>query len=632
MAIGVPDSNLSQTSGGYAYLVMGASGATRSGIAMSSLSASDGFAITGGATGEKVGSMVEISGDLNGDGYDDLVVVGSRTDDGATSAGNIYVIWGNSSPSTINLATDFNRTPGFTNSKGFLMTGYESSDEIGMYDYLVSPNNAQFLDASGDFNGDGIQDLLIGHEQSDEQGTNAGYVYLIFGKSGATRFNFSLNNYISQGLRMYHATSSAYVGHSVQFIGDYNGDHLTDVLIGAPGQSSDDGEAYVVFGYSTSTYFDINLANLDGSNGFTISTSDTNALLGGATAAADVNGDGLTDIIVGVPEGNYGGHSTNGAAMVIYGSSGPHADLTLEALPAGRGYVIYGEDDNDQASYSVQGIQDINGDGVDDIVLSSGLDANAGNDAGAAWVIFGKTGTSRANIDLSTLSANDGFKILGDTAGDRFGQSATSGDLNGDGYRDLMVSSVAGDNAGSFAGEVNVIWGRDFWAVVDLSQTGTSGADNLVGTDGADTLIGNGGADSFSAGAGDDFIELSDTGFFKIDGGRGTDTIRFTTSLNTLNISTLGLEKISNVEIIDLADNGNVLQVSENSVLGMSGESKILYIKGGSSDAVVSSIGDTWVYVTNNTVGGVTYRVFRDSDTTGPDLYIQSGIDDSAVP
>src|SRR5690606_27556690 len=137
------------------------------------------------------------------------------------------------------------------------------------------------------------------------------------------------------------------------------------------------------------------------------------------------------------------------------------------------GYVIYGEEAGDAASYSAHGIKDINGDGVDDVLLSSGQDDNAGTNAGAAWVVFGKTGISRGNIDLNGISADDGFRISGDTGDDRFGQSATSGDLNGDGFQDIMVSSVAGDNAGSFAGEVNVIWGKDFWGVVDISGSGT---------------------------------------------------------------------------------------------------------------------------------------------------------------
>tara|TARA_Y100000589_G_scaffold128495_1_gene122385 strand:+ start:1057 stop:7983 length:6927 start_codon:yes stop_codon:yes gene_type:complete len=628
LAIGVPDSNLSSTSGGYAYLVYGKSGATRSGIAMSSLSSSDGFAVSGAATADYAGSAVDLSGDLNGDGYDDMVVIASKADDGATTGGNIYIIWGNASPAGINLASDFNRTSGFTNSKGFVITSYESSDEIASYDY-VTPNNAQFLDASGDFNGDGFDDLLIGHEQGDDYNTNAGYVYVVFGQSGSTRANFQLNSYATHGFRLYNTESGGYVGRP-QFIGDYNGDGYNDILVGAPGISSNDGEAYVVFGNAGPTYSDVNLSTLNGTNGFKISTTDANADLGGSLGAADVNGDGLTDLIVGVPSASYASRGENGAAMIVYGtSSAPHSNLTLNSLATSRGYVIYGEHANERSAYTVHGVRDMNGDGVDDILMSSGLDDDAGADAGAAWIIFGVTGTSRTDIDLATLSASDGFQILGDISNDRFGQSATSGDLNGDGYQDIMVSSVAGDNAGSFAGEVNVIWGRDFLGAVDVSGTGTSADENLLGTDGDDTIVSGGGLDAIRAGAGDDIIEVADVNFFDIDGGSGTDTIRFSSALNAFDLTALGEESITDIEVIDLADDSNVLTVSRMTVLGLSSETPILYVKGGSSDAVVSSGSDAWVNTGSTTVDSVDYDIYEDG---GAYLYIQNTIDATAVP
>src|SRR5690606_27815514 len=221
----------------------------------------------------------------------------------------------------------------------------------------------------------------------------------------------------------------------------------------------------------------------------------------------------------------------------------------------------------------------------------------------------GKTGISRGNIDLNGISADDGFRISGDTGDDRFGQSATSGDLNGDGFQDIMVSSVAGDNAGSFAGEVNVIWGKDFWGVVDISGSGTGADENLVGTDGDDIITGNGGQDAVAAGSGDDIVEISDTGFFNIDGGRGNDTLKLTTALNALDLAALEEEVITDIEIIDLSDSGNVLTVSEIAVLGLSRETSILYVKGGSSDAVIASGSDAWSYASSTNVDGVDYDI-----------------------
>ena len=633
VAIGVPDSNLSNTSGGYAYLVYGQSGATRNSVSMSSFGAADGVAVSGAATADYLGGTVNLSGDLNDDGYDDLVVAVPREDDGETNAGALYVIWGSASPSNVDISTDFSTAVGASNNAGFVILGSESADEIGHY-VTIEPQNAQFLDAGGDFNGDGIDDLLIGHNQSDfDSQANAGVAYLVFGRTGATRENFKLDTYKKEGFVFFNTSSiDNYVGHSVQFIGDYNGDGYNDVVVGAPeadGGATDSGEAYVVFGHAGPDFDDVDLAALDGSNGFTITATDLNSSLGGSVGSADVNGDGLSDVIIGASDIDINSLNDNGAVVVLYGTNaGSHADVALESVPAGSGFIITGEDDNDRSAFSVRGAGDVNGDGVDDLMISTIHDDDGGLSAGAAWIIFGRTGTNRADIDLLSLSAADGFKILGDAAGDEFGRSATAGDVNGDGYRDMIFSSVAGDNAGSHAGEVNVIWGKDFWALVEPTLTGDSGLNNIVGSDGADVLVSNGGLDSLSGGAGNDTVQIIDTGFFNIDGGRGLDTIQFASGTNTLDLTTLDLESVTGIETIDLADSGNTLVVSKMTVLGLSKEGRTLYVRGGSSDAVTSSSGDAWAYTGTRNEGGVTYDVFLDS---GAILLVEATINSAGV-
>ena len=633
IAIGVPDSNLNNTSGGYAYLVYGQSGATRGTVSMSAFNSADGVFVSGAETADYLGGTVNLSGDLNDDGYDDMVVAVPREDDGETNAGALYIIWGSASPSNIDISTDFNTAVGATNAAGFVILGNESADEIGHY-LTIDPQNAQFLDAGGDFNGDGVDDLLIGHNQSDfDSQTNAGVGYLVFGRSGSTRSNFKLDTYKKEGFAFYNTGSGDnYVGHSVQFIGDYNGDGYNDVIIGAPqadGGATDSGEAYVVFGNAGPEYQDVDLAALNGINGFTITSADLNSKLGGTVSSADVNGDGLTDVIIGATEIDINGLNDNGAVVVLYGNTSPsHPDVVLESVPAGAGYIITGENDNDRSAFSVRGAGDVNGDGVDDFMISTIHDDDGGVSAGAAWIIFGLTGTSRGDIDLLTLSASDGFKILGDAAADQFGRSATAGDVNGDGYRDMIFSSVAGDNAGSFAGEVNVIWGKDFWAIVEPVSIGDAGLNNLVGSDAADVLVSNGGLDALSAGAGNDIVQIVDTGFFNIDGGRGLDSIQFTSGPNTVDLTALGIESITGIEIIDLADNGNSLVVSKRSVLGLSKEGRSLFVQGGSSDAVTSTPGDAWAYVGTRNEGGINYNVYLDS---GAILYVQTTINSSGV-
>ena len=117
--------------------------------------------------------------------------------------------------------------------------------------------------------------------------------------------------------------------------------------------------------------------------------------------------------------------------------------------------------------------------------------------------------------------------------------------------------------------------------------------------------------------------------FFDIDGGSGTDTIRFSSALNAFDLTALGEESITDIEVIDLADDSNVLTVSRMTVLGLSSETPILYVKGGSSDAVVSSGSDAWVNTGSTTVDSVDYDIYEDG---GAYLYIQNTIDATAVP
>ena len=102
---------------------------------------------------------------------------------------------------------------------------------------------------------------------------------------------------------------------------------------------------------------------------------------------------------------------------------------------------------------------DVNGDGFDDIIVGAPLGDDGGTDAGEAYVIFGKAG-GFANIDLATLAPADGFIIQGDAAGDEAGTSVSSaGDINGDGFDDLIVGAPFGDDGGDDAGEAYVIFG-----------------------------------------------------------------------------------------------------------------------------------------------------------------------------
>jgi len=119
---------------------------------------------------------------------------------------------------------------------------------------------------------------------------------------------------------------------------------------------------------------------------------------------------------------------------------------------------------------------DVNGDGFDDVIVGAGRNDENGNNAGAAYVVFGRAG-GFADVDLAALVPADGFKIVGEVALDRAGNSVSeAGDINGDGFDDLIVGAYLNDEAASAAGAAYVVFGKAAGiADVDLGSLGSAG-------------------------------------------------------------------------------------------------------------------------------------------------------------
>ena len=144
----------------------------------------------------------------------------------------------------------------------------------------------------------------------------------------------------------------------------------------------------------------------------------------------------------------------------------------------------------------------MNGDGFDDLIVGApGADPN-GSYSGASYVVFGQAGGFAADIDLSDLDGTNGFQISGEAAGDCSGLSvASAGDVNGDGFDDLIVGATGADPNGDHSGASYVVFGQ---ATASLNRIGTDFADLLVGGDFADTLDGRGGNDTLDGRGGND--------------------------------------------------------------------------------------------------------------------------------
>jgi hypothetical protein len=347
--------------------------------------------------------------------------------------------------------------------RGFRIDGIDADDFSG-----------NSVSGTGDVNGDGLADLIVGAVGADPGGDSfAGESYVVFGKSSGTVVD--LGSLGTGGFRIDGVNVEDFSGTSVSGAGDVNGDGLADLIVGAfgadPGGDSGAGESYVVFGKTDSTTVD--LANLGG-GGFRIDGIDAFDGTGiGVSGAGDVNGDGLADLIVGAPYADPGGRFNVGGSYVVFGKTG-NAPIDLASLGVG-GFRIDGIDAGDDSGRSVSGAGDVNGDGLADLIVGAQFaDPGGRGGAGESYVVFGKTGS--AAVDLANLGVG-GFRIDGIDVDDSSGLSvAGAGDVNGDGLADLIVGAAFADPGGRFnAGESYVVFGKTGSAAVNLAALGSGG-------------------------------------------------------------------------------------------------------------------------------------------------------------
>ncbi|MBA5248744.1 MAG: hypothetical protein FE834_04305, partial [Gammaproteobacteria bacterium] len=384
------------------------------------------------------GYSVSSAGDVNGDGLDDLIVGAIA----ASNGGESYVIFGKTDTNVINLGAIVNGTGGF-------VINSESRKDL----------NGVSVSSAGDVNGDGLNDLIVGAAHADPTGgKNAGKSYVIFGKTNTTAINLSTIANGTGGFVINGEKAVDESGFSVSCAGDVNGDGLSDLIVG----TWEAGKSYVIFGKTDTNVINLSVV-VNGTGGFVINGEKVSDWSGfSVSSAGDVNGDGLDDLIAGAYQADPTGGKDAGKSYVIFGKTNTTA-INLSTIANGTGgFVINGEKAGDISGFSVSSAGDVNGDGLDDLIVGAQeADPTGGKDAGKSYVIFGKTNTTA--INLSTIAnGTGGFVINGEKAGDLSGYSVSSaGDVNGDGLDDLIVGAIAADPSNkNKAGKSYVIFGK----------------------------------------------------------------------------------------------------------------------------------------------------------------------------
>jgi len=361
---------------------------------------------------ESCADSLASAGDVNGDGYSDIIIGRSEYENGNVQEGAAFIHYGSAS--------------GLSSTPSLII---ESNKNYSYFGNSVA--------CAGDVNGDGYSDVIIGanNYENGEQGEGAAFVY--YGSASG------LNS--TPAWTVESDSIEAGFGSSVACAGDVNGDGYSDVIVGAPDYYTEDftyisGRAYVYYGSESGLS-----TTADWITESPTSVENEYFEYGCSVAGAgDVNGDGYSDVIVG--SYYYDNNENNeGAAYVYYGSASG-----LNSSPAWSD-----ESDQEDANYglSVAGAGDVNGDGFSDIIVGAPFYGNGEAEEGKVYVYYGSSHGPDSTPDW-TMESN--------VESARFGMSvASAGDVNNDGYSDVIIGAGTYDNVESNEGRAYIYYGSE---------------------------------------------------------------------------------------------------------------------------------------------------------------------------
>lgn len=370
----------------------------------SGLSVAPDWTATGDQATALFGYAVATAGDVNGDGYDDVIVGANYYDNGQSNEGRAYVYHG--SPSGLSPSASWTA---------------ESDQEFANFGGAVA--------TAGDVNGDGFADVVVGSPFFDNGQDGEGRAFVYHGSAAGLSPTANWTGESDQ--------PSANYGLSVAGAGDVNADGYADLIVGAQGFSSAQytgGRAFVYHGSASGVSPTANWTAAGGQAGAAFGSS--------VAGAGDVNGDGYADVIIGAALFTSG-QSGEGRVFIFHGAAAGLATGAASIVESNQGDAHFGT--------SVATTGDVNGDGYADVIVGAKDFANGQFTEGRAFVYLGSTGgtlpTAEWTAESNQVSANLGSSV------------ATAGDVNGDGYSDVIVGAPGYDNGQSDEGRAYVYHG-----------------------------------------------------------------------------------------------------------------------------------------------------------------------------